>query len=240
VARRAESSAGRLERATIKRADAVLVFSDKDRQLLIKSAADSCGKLELVDPPLSFGEPVRHKPSRAEPVVVFVGFLSRPENEDAALWLVRHVWPMVRRQAPEARLHVVGADASDRLIEAMGGDGTVQLRGFVEDLGAVYAGASVCAIPLRLGAGVKFKTLEALIAGVPTVTTSVGAEGIAGPEKFAGFADDAEGFADAVAWVLRNPDAADQLARQAQSWACANYDARRFALAVGRLYGVSA
>ena len=53
-------------------------------------------------------------------------------------------------------------------------DNSVRLAGFVDDLGAEYAAATACLIPVLQGAGVKFKTIEALLHGVPTVTTTVG------------------------------------------------------------------
>ena len=65
------------------------------------------------------------------------------------------------------------------------------LAGYVADLEPEYAAAWAVVVPLLQGAGVKFKTIEALLHGVPTVTTSVGAEGVGGADLFAGLTDDA-------------------------------------------------
>jgi glycosyltransferase involved in cell wall biosynthesis len=238
--RRAERSARRLEHATVRWADSVVVFSEKDRDLLLDSCPDRVTAVEVLPPPLAALEQTRRSPSRVEPTVVFVGLLSRPENDDAALWLVQQIWPLVHQEFSTARLRLVGQGASERLTQATARGNRIELAGFVDDLGFEYATAAVCVVPLRLGAGVKFKTVEALVAGVPTVTTSVGAEGIAGADQFAALADDAEGLAAGIIGALRHPDVAERAASEAQSWARTRYDESRFAAEIGRIYGVIA
>jgi glycosyltransferase involved in cell wall biosynthesis len=169
---------------------------------------------------------------------VFVSLLARDENQDAALWLLREIWPTVVLRVPGARLRLVGRGASDGLAEAVSRASRVELAGFVPDLDEVYAAASACVVPLRYGAGVKFKTIEALLAAVPVVTTSVGAEGIAGPEHFAGMTDDAAEFAAALVGVLRDRESAEAQAAAARTWAAERYSAENFRRAMERIYGV--
>jgi glycosyltransferase involved in cell wall biosynthesis len=115
---------------------------------------------------------------------------------------------------------------------------TVSVAGFVDDLEPEYAAAWVCVVPLREGAGVKFKTIESLIRGVPVVTTTVGAEGIEGPDLFSGVTDDAEEFTAFTAAVLQNPASAAARSLIAREWARREYSAAEFTRDVLDLYGI--
>jgi glycosyltransferase involved in cell wall biosynthesis len=236
LARRASAAARRLEKATLRRADAVVVFSDKDRDLL--DAATRTGTVEVLMPPLAARAAARPLERQGGPTALFVSLLARRENDDAAHWLVTEIWPSVAVRVPTARLRLVGNGASARLLDACAHRSDVDLVGFVDDLSAEYGQATLCVVPLRLGAGVKFKTVEALVAGVPTVTTYVGAEGVAGPEHFACVSDDAAGLADAIARVLTDPAAFDSQARATQQWVREQYGEAQFHRQVSRVYGL--
>lgn len=214
----------RHEAAMVRRLDEVLVFSEKDAELL------GGPPHTVVHPPLSDGSEPRH-PAAARPVVVVVSYLARDENDKAALWTLAHVWPRVLEQRPDAELRLVGGGASDRLRECVAalppGSGVV-LTGFVDDLDAEYAAAAVALVPVLQGAGVKFKTVEALCHGVPVVTTTVGAEGIDGDDLYAGLADDPEALADALAAVLGAPADAQARSDRVQVWAQGTYGRDRF------------
>ncbi len=166
-----------------------------------------------------------------EPVVVVVSYLARDENNKAALWTIDHVWPLVRDRRPDAVLRFVGGGATDELrdrVARAGEAGGVVLTGFVDDLDTEYAAAAAALVPVLQGAGVKFKTVEALCHGVPVVTTSVGAEGIEGDDLYAGLADDPVGLAEAIGSVLADPSAAQERADRAQVWAQDAYGRARF------------
>lgn len=137
-------------------------------------------------------------------VVVFVGYFRHPPNIDAALWLVREIMPRVRAQEPGATLYLVGRDPSPEIMAHAGQDGTV-VTGFVDDLAPYLRRASVVVAPIRLGGGLRGKVLEAWAAGKAVVATRIAAEGFAAVDgEHLLLADDAQGFADAVARVLRD------------------------------------
>lgn len=100
-------------------------------------------------------------------------------NGDGFRWFVGKVLPLIADAAPWSRFRVTGANPPPDLYAMR--SPFVEFTGFVPDLQAVYEKARVVVVPLRYGAGVKNKTVEALQYGVPVVTTTIGAEGIAVP-----------------------------------------------------------
>ncbi|MET3708954.1 glycosyltransferase involved in cell wall biosynthesis [Arthrobacter sp. UYEF6] len=188
------------EQQILRQADAVIVFSEKDARLLPTGKA----KIHIVVPPLAAGMERIQRSSPVSGEILFVGALSRWENEEGLLWFLSDVWPLVRASVPEARFRIAGGGIRPAIQTAADVAGA-DLLGFVPNLAPLYEQASVVVAPLRLGAGVKFKVIDALAAGVPVVTTTVGAEGIGDPSWFAGLDDDAQQFANAVVETLHRP-----------------------------------
>ena len=127
--------------------------------------------------------------------IVMTGAMDYPPNADAALHLIEDVLPRVRRSVPAARLLIVGRDAPARLIEAGRRSGAC-VTGMVPDVRPYLERASVFAAPLRFGAGIQNKLLEAMAMGVPVVASPLAAEGLrteegaAPPVAVAGSADE--------------------------------------------------
>jgi glycosyltransferase involved in cell wall biosynthesis len=134
---------------------------------------------------------------RLSPRLLFVGELGYLPNQQGMEWFIREVWPTIRHRLPEARLDVVGRNASPA-IEAMHGQLGIEVHGFVKDLDAMYQQAAVSVVPLLAGGGTRLKILESLARGVPVVSTTIGAFGID--------LDEAQG--------LLRADAPDALAKQ--------------------------
>lgn len=129
-------------------------------------------------------------------------------NADGLGWFLQAVWPLVRRAVPDARLHVTGADPPASVRAAAGLDGSVVFTGRVDDLAAFYAERRVAIAPLRYGAGVMIKAIEAIQHGVPLVATETGASGIGGGGRggVQVVADaDPRAFATAVVALLTDP-----------------------------------
>jgi glycosyltransferase involved in cell wall biosynthesis len=132
--------------------------------------------------------------------IVFTGAMGYPPNEDAALYLAGTILPQVRRSAPEAELWIVGRDPKPRLAAA-GHQPGVHVTGFVDDVRPFLERGAVFAAPLRFGAGIQNKLLEAMAMAVPVVASSLAADGLrtgggaAPPVQTAG---DATAFATAL------------------------------------------
>jgi GT2 family glycosyltransferase/ubiquinone/menaquinone biosynthesis C-methylase UbiE len=136
--------------------------------------------------------------------VIFVAGFAHTPNEDAAHWLVTEIWPTVLARCPQARLSLIGSNPTAK-VRALADD-TVTVTGFVTDaeLERYYANARVSVIPLRFGAGVKSKVVEALRWGVPLVTTSTGAQGLEGLDQVATVRDRVAEISESVIALLES------------------------------------
>lgn len=109
--------------------------------------------------------------------VVFVGSMDYHANIDGVINFARNVWPTVRQQKPELVFTIVGRDPSPEVRDLSSIDG-VEVTGSVDDVRPFYREAIAAVVPLNVGGGSRLKVLEAMAAGVPVVSTKLGAEGL--------------------------------------------------------------
>jgi glycosyltransferase involved in cell wall biosynthesis len=186
--------------------DLVAVVSDTDRARLPD------GRAEVIVCPNGWDDTGILPPSN-EPVVVFVALMGWAPNVDAAVFLGSEIWPLVRRELPEARLVLVGRDPDPRVLALAAPD--IEVTGAVADVRPYLARARVATAPLRAGGGSRLKILEALSAGRPVVATSQGVEGL---EDLVGqgveVADGATEVAAALVRLLRDPELSVSMGRR--------------------------
>jgi len=139
--------------------------------------------------------------------LMFVAGFAHAPNVDAAKWLVEEIFPLVWARVPAATLALVGSNPTDE-VKALAGE-RIRVTGYVSDevLTGLYADAGVAVVPLRFGAGVKGKVVEALHHGVPIVTTSIGAQGLQGLESVAAICDSPQEIADAIVRLMKDTQA---------------------------------
>ena len=203
-----------------RQADLSLYLSDEEAS--IASATQPDARIASVVP-YCFEHFAAPRIAPAGTDIVFVAGFGHPPNEDAAVWFAQEILPLIRSAVPAARLSVIGSNPTAR-VRALAGP-AVDVFADVSDgeLAAAYQGARVSVVPLRCGAGVKLKVVEALRAGVPLVTTPVGAQGLPGLDDVAAVRDQAGAFAEAVVTLLR-----DDMAWQACCRAQLDYARARF------------
>lgn len=180
-------------------ADVTLVVSPVERELLARDAPGA--RVEILSNVHEVHGCRRGFAARAD--LVFVGGFQHPPNVDAIEWFVREVFPAVRAQLPQVKLHVIGSRVPAS-IQALA-DETVVVHGFVEDIMPFMDGCRVSVAPLRYGAGVKGKVNMAMSCGLPVVATPIAVEGMhvsAGREVMV--AAEATDFADAIVRVYRD------------------------------------
>lgn len=160
-----------------------------------------------------------------EGVVMTASWAYRP-NAEGAERLVRRIWPLVRRDMPQATLRLVGMKGEVILREFASEPG-VTVTGMVPDVRPELAGARVAVAPLDVGGGTRLKILEAFAAGRPVVSTRIGAEGIEARDGDALFVrDDDAGFAQAIVRLLRDPALAESMGAKGRAIAADKYDWR--------------
>ena len=225
-----------LEHRVLRLLDVAVVLSDKDRDLLHRRGR--AGRDVVVSPPLEeSGMPSSPRTERQEvPDVLFVGAMRRPENVDAALWLIEEIWPGVRAEVPDARLTIAGAEPTPAVQAAAAAASGVELTGYVDSLAPYYRRATVAVAPLRLGAGVKLKTAAAMLWGLPVVATSVAAEGVADPDLFLAVEDDAAALGRALVVALRDPSAGKDARERAFRWSHGRYSSEAYARSLEEVY----
>ncbi len=190
----------RLEAAIATGADAIVCICEEEAEVFRHLG----GRAVLVNPPQLAGAAPTPAGFAERAGIAFVagwGAGGASPNADGLIWFVRNVLGRVRARVPDARLYVSGAEPP-RNVRRLEGP-AVELGGKVEDLAELYGRVRVAIVPVRSGAGVKLKTVEALQHGVPVVATTVGAEGIALDEPGAlAIADEPAAFADALVALL--------------------------------------
>ncbi|MCD6066750.1 MAG: hypothetical protein K0S33_1576 [Bacteroidetes bacterium] len=102
-------------------------------------------------------------------------FLHEP-NWDAVRYLKESIWPLIRKQLPKAELHIYGAYASQKAEQLHNEKEGFLIKGRAGSAKEVMSNARVCLAPLRFGAGMKGKLIDAMESGTPNVTTAIGAE----------------------------------------------------------------
>ena len=216
---------GRLQTRICRKFDRILTMSEHDRRtLLARDPALSVGVLPL---PGGLDLARARDVTRAPAEVLFVGAMYRDANVDAVRWFHGEILPRVKVEIGNARFTIAGA-APPAEIQRLAAPPTIEVTGFVESLEPLYARTTVFVAPLRIAGGIAGKTLDALAAGCPVVTTTIGNDGIgATPGQHLLVADSPADFAAAVTRLLRDPAERARLGDNARRFA-----AERFAPAV--------
>ncbi len=128
---------------------------------------------------------------------VTIGNFMHAPNWDSVLQLKQQIWPLIRQQLPDTELHVYGAYPPKKVMRLHNEAEGFLIKGWAKDVRSVMQRARVCLAPLRFGAGLKGKLLDAMIHGTPSVTTLIGAEGMHGNLPWPGsIVDDTRTFVE--------------------------------------------
>ena len=134
-------------------------------------------------------------------------FLHKP-NWDSVRNLKENIWPLIRKELPEAKMKIYGAYTPPKARQLHNEKEGFLVLGKAPDAKVVMQSARLCLAPLRFGAGLKGKLLEAMECGTPSITSKVGAEGMNGPLPWPGeICDHPEQFAKAAIEIYSNKSA---------------------------------
>ena len=192
--------------------DQMIVVSEKDRALIpsqkvtvIPLGADT----DLFKP---------HRKESKEPVLVFSGNMGYAPNINAVRWFVEKCFSLIQKEVPTASLIIAGANPPKEVCDLAQRNG-VTVTGFVKSMPEILTEASVAIAPMQSGSGMQFKILEAMSCDLPVVTTTLGLGDIkARPGEEICVADTAEEFAETVVTLIKSPETAERIGRNAREF----------------------
>lgn len=220
------------QRNVWQRFDRLIVFTERDAAAL-RAIAPELEAIVRVNPfGVTLGPPADRALERDDQLVFVGGFRHAP-NVDAARWLVRSILPLVQARRAGTRLTIVGADPPAP-VRALASP-WVTVTGFVPDVQPYLDQAAVVIAPLRAGAGMRVKILQALARGKAVVTTSLGAEGLAAGAPVR-MGESAAQLADAVVALLADASARRELGDRARSFVAVHHSWTGFSQRLAAVY----
>ncbi len=139
---------------------------------------------------------------------IFMGNGKHTPNLDAISWLNTAIWPLIRMGLPNAKLHIYGAYLPQKVVQMNSPKQGFLVHGRAENKQLVFQRSRVNLAPLRFGAGLKGKLIDAMQYGTPSVTTTIGAEGMHGDLLFSGtISNEVDKFAQGAIALHNSKDA---------------------------------
>lgn len=136
---------------------------------------------------------------------ISIGNFRHEPNWDAVLNLKQNIWPLIRKQLPSAEIHIYGAYATAKVSQLHNVKEGFIVKGRADSAEKVISDSKVLLAPLRFGAGLKGKFIDAMKTGTPSVTTPLGAEGMSKTNLWGGkIAGNPEEFANAAVELYTN------------------------------------
>lgn len=171
----ADTDLAKREIAAIYRCDLNLMISEFEIQLLEQQFKLPAALLHWC--PLMLDQlPQTFSPFAERAHFLSIGNFRHAPNWDAVLWMKNSVWPLIRQQLPGAQLHLYGAYTPPKAAALHNPAQGFHIMNWAEDALQVMSAARICLAPLRFGAGIKGKLLDAMLCGTPSVTTPIGSE----------------------------------------------------------------
>ncbi|GAA4112064.1 glycosyltransferase family 4 protein [Aquimarina addita] len=204
-----QSDIAKREIASIYRSDISLMISDFEIRLLNKHIKIDNEQLFYL--PFLF-DPITSKTTENWPDYnlrnhfITIGNFRHEPNWDSVLYLKTTIWPLIRKQLPDVELHIYGAYPPPKATQLHNPKQGFHIKGWAKDATKVMKEARICLAPLRFGAGIKGKLAEAMCNGTPSITTTIGIEGMCSKESdWNGFVtDDPKKFAENALKLYKN------------------------------------
>ncbi|MEQ9186178.1 MAG: glycosyltransferase [Cryomorphaceae bacterium] len=202
------------EIASILRSDLSLMISSFEMALLqrvFRVDAAMLHYLPFLEAPIEQADENAWLAYDARAHFVSIGNFMHAPNMDAVKQLKEVIWPKIRKQLPDAELHVFGSYATQQVLEWNDPKSGFLVKGRADSAEEVIGKARVMLAPLRFGAGLKGKLIDAMRCGTPSISTRVGVEGMQQGKAWPGkVEDDPKGFADAAVQLYSSKDAWEQ------------------------------
>lgn len=190
------------------RFDGITVMSEEDKKKLLSLRPELNISVVPNGVDINYFQPHSHRKNCNK--LAFVGGSLHYPNVDALSYFCEEIFPLVLHEMKDVSFTVIGEFSSNLIPK---GDHEIHFTGYVEDIRPYLKDCSLNIVPLRIGGGTRLKILEAMALGIPTVSTSIGCEGIeAERDRDIIIADDPKEFAEGIKAVLRDPSLQQRLA----------------------------
>ena len=161
-----------------------------------------------------------------EKSLIYTGLMSWRPNEDAVVYFLKEVYPLIKMEVRQVTFWVVGNNPTEAVKKFAEHDGSVAVTGYVDDVRQYVLQSEIFVVPLRIGSGTRLKILEAMAMGKPIVSTTIGCEGLeVTPGENITIADTPAEFARRIVELLKNPQltrniglAARRLVQEKYTW----------------------
>lgn len=190
-----------IEVAIMNQADLNFTVSDVEKKIMNELVS---GNKAVVMPIFAYPSLKENSDKQNAENIIFVGGFNHRPNEDAVLWFAKDIWPRFKEKHPKAKLIIAGSNPTKKIRELSSTD--IIVTGYIsdEELNGYYSKCKVCVIPLRFGAGVKGKTIEAMYQGIGIVSTSTGIEGLSNIDKYIPACDTENDFLEEMEKMYMN------------------------------------
>lgn len=215
------------EVAAILRCDLSLMISEYEMDILINTFNVPAHILAYVPFMLNLPDITAEQivvPFSERKNFVSIGNFRHDPNWDAVLMLKQHIWPLIRKALPNVQLHIYGAYPPKKVTQLNNEKQGFLVKGWCEDASEILQHGRILLAPLRFGAGLKGKMLDAAQCGLPAVTTSIGAEGLYADRKSQGVletsiaTDDFNEFAQLAIDLYENEERWNTLQKNGPAW----------------------
>ena len=200
-----------------KRFEAIIAMSDTDKQRLLD--LDDSFNVSVIPNGVSTDDIKPNLTPRAGVDLLFIGWMKHYPNRDAMYFFLNQIYPVLIQKRPDVKIYIVGQHVPAELLRKAEGLKNVIFTGYVEDISEYLNKCTVYICPLRIGGGTRLKILEAMAAGIPIVSTSIGAEGLDlthGEHLL--IADNPNDFAHSICSLLENQTLRQHMAQSARTF----------------------
>lgn len=203
--------------------DFCITVSEKDKRCLKESA--KIKNLAVVSNGVDCNYFIPQDTSTRPFSLIFTGSLDWLPNEDALCYFFSEIYPLIKQDANQVSMSVVGRSPTKRILAYAQNDSSIRIVGRVEDVRPFIAQADIFVIPLRIGGGTRLKILEAMAMAKPVVSTTIGAEGLeVESEKNIILADRPEDFAKRVVKLFSDYQLKNSIATEGRKLVEEKYD----------------
>lgn len=222
------SSLAKREIAAILRSDISLIISSYEMELLLETFKVDASLLHHLPFMVDLDKcPKNTKYFAQRQHFMTIGNFRHAPNWDVVLYL-QHIWPLIRKQLPQAELHIYGSYPPPKATALHNPKTGFLIKGWAGDAFEVMEASRICLAPIRFGAGIKGKLLDAMIMQTPSITTFMGSEGMHKGEPWGGaVADDVEAFVEAAVKLYTDEETWVEAQKNGTALLHAHYDAEK-------------